>query len=142
MGHAEEERVAKKFDYYAVNEPWKMPKWVGATLGGVFALVAVGAAVIIVHLTRPSHAAEAPMAAVAAAPVAPAAVAPVETPPPAPVAAQPQVAHKSKHSGKATKVAHVKAKPINHDRANAILAKHDSREKRKAKDDLDRMLGL
>jgi hypothetical protein len=130
--------VPKKIDYYAVNEPYKIPKWLGATLGGVFALVAVGAAAIIIHLSRPTQAAAAPAPAVAAVAAAPEAVAPVETPPPAPPAANVQVAHKSHHSAKATKA----AKPIRKDKANAILAKHDSREKRKAKNDLDRLLGL
>lgn len=134
----------KKFDYYAANEPWKMPKWLGATLGGIFSVVAVGAAVLIVQLTRPAHADAPSVKMLESAAVAPvSAPARVETPPPA---APPLVAATSGHA----KIKHLKAShhtkvaraPISKDRASAILAKHDSREKRKAKDDLDRLLGL
>jgi hypothetical protein len=133
----------KRFDYYDQN-PWKMPKWVGALLGGIFTVVAVGAVVLIVHLTRPAHASVPTPEAVAQAqaPVG------VETPPPpatstapAQVAVAPARHAKAHQSAKASRHAS-RPQPMTHDKTAAILAKHDSHAKRKAKDDLDRMLGL
>ena len=139
----------KKIDYYAAHEPWKMPKWIGATLGVIFASVAVGAAALIVHLTRPAHADVPPPVAALAAPAvpAPAAVAAVETPPPvSPAVVADSSHHKNAKSAHGAKLAKHSARPsrpaITHDKASAILAKHDSHSKRKDKDDLDRMLGL
>jgi hypothetical protein len=138
----------KRIDYYAPHEPWKMPKWVGLTLGGVFTVVAVTCAVLIVHMTRPAHAATPPQVA-AAAVAAPETAAPVATAPPVQTAQAPttvaSVAKVSAKHGKHAKVAHGKATrvaSIGHAKSSAILARHDSASKRKQKDDLDRLLGL
>jgi hypothetical protein len=139
------ESQVKRFDYYADQNPWKMPKWVGALLGGIFTVVAVGAVVLIVHLTRPAHA-SALMAEPTAEPAAEAEGV-VTPPPPATSTAPAQVAVPPARHLKA----HTRAKTSKHasrsaakapDKAAAILAKHDNHAKRKAKDDLDRMLGL
>jgi hypothetical protein len=128
----------KRFDYYADQNPWKMPKWVGALLGGIFTVVAVGAVVLIVRLSRPAHA-----SALIAEPTADPAAA-VETPPPPATSTVPsQVApaparHAKAHAGPRTS----KHAKLTNNNSAAILAKHDSHAKRKAKDDLDRMLGL
>ena len=42
----------KKMDYYAVQNPWRMPKWLGATLGGIFGVIVIGSMVTIVQLTK------------------------------------------------------------------------------------------
>ena len=131
----------KPVDLYA--QPWKMPKWLGAVIGGVFGFILIGTGLIMFHLVRPAEAAQ-PVAVEAVAPVSPvAAPAQVETPPPVqrvestvPAAAP----HKAQvRKGKASKKM-AKLPPAS-TRAK-IVARHDSRDKRKAKDDLDRMLGL
>jgi hypothetical protein len=146
-GEHNQESPVKRIDYYAQHNPWKVPKWVGLTLGSVFAVVAVTALVLIVYLTRSAHA-DAPPAMAAAALAAPTAQPQVVTPPPVqPQTAQPSVSALSPKHAKASKVAKSKVKAANNlaaarqNRA-AILARHDSHEKRKQKDDLDRMLGL
>src|SRR5690349_12674480 len=69
-------------DYYAVQNPWRMPKWLGATLGGIFAIIVIGSMVTIVQLTKSNT--PPPVVAVAAAPVA-------QAPAAAPAAAAPSV---------------------------------------------------
>src|SRR5437660_7612363 len=76
-----EECLVKRIDYYAAPEPWKVPKWMGVTLGVIFSAVAVMAVALIVQLTRPAHADAPPQVAAATLP-APMAPAPVVTPPP------------------------------------------------------------
>jgi hypothetical protein len=145
------ENLVKKVDYYAVHRPWRMPLWLGIGLGLVFTGVIVVAVALAVNLTRPLVVAAPAVAPVpAVAPIA----AKVETAPPAPAApvapaaAQPErepmqtAAHSHHHHshhthGHSTKVAAAPAP----DRSQAILARHDSKEKRKAKDDLDKLLG-
>jgi hypothetical protein len=129
----------KRIDYYASPEPWKVPKWMGVTLGVIFSAVAVMAVALIVHLTQPAHADTPPPVAVAAVPAA-AGPAPVVTPPPVQTASAPAVSSAPVKHAKLHKKA---SRPvIGHAKATAILARHDSHEKRKQKDDLDRMLGL
>jgi hypothetical protein len=65
-------------DYYAVQNPWKMPKWIGATLGGIFGVIVIGSMITIVQLTRSS--APAPVVAVATATAEPAAAPAAATP--------------------------------------------------------------
>lgn len=123
-------------DYYASWPSWKMPKWVGATLGCIFSLIVVLCGAMIVHLTRPPRMLAAPAAVVAIAkPIAPAqrakdsaAVAPAKE---ASVLAtqQPTPATKKTHDAPRT-------------RRRAILAKHDGKPGRQAKSDIDRLLGL
>jgi len=154
----------KKIDYYASQTPWKMPKWLGATLGGIFGVIAIGSGLLILQLTRSNT--PAPIAALAAAPIA--APAPVAAPPaqpvaPAAVAPQatasadeiPQPAdtkhHSKHHSAKAKKAAKLasahKSAPAAAPAASSaqrgtILAKHDTKDKRHEKDALDKLLGL
>jgi hypothetical protein len=150
----------KKIDYYAVQNPWRMPKWIGATLGGIFGVIVVGSMITIVQLTKSN--APAPVAAVAAAPVAQApAAAPVAAATTvkatAPVASADEAAPVNKHRsskrhassshGKKGKLlASAKRAPAASTMGSAqrqtILAKHDSKDKRLEKDALDKLLGL
>jgi hypothetical protein len=146
----------KKVDYYAIQQPWRMPKWLGLTLGGVFGAIAIGAGVLIVQLTK------APTPAPAAVAAAPAAPAVAQAAPEAAAAAEPaantEVAqaapakasshharHHDKHA-KATKSARMAtarhSTGLTDAKAHAILAKHDDRGKRRDKDALDKLLGL
>jgi hypothetical protein len=134
----------KRIDYYAQPNPWKMPKWVGITLGGIFGTVAVGAAVLIIQLTKPAHAEAVPAAntAVVAAPAEPEEVvteAPVQ---PAPAKAVRTAAPSKAKIAKIKQKKAAKALAASRAKKGSILARHDSREKRKQKDDLDRLLGL
>ncbi|MCU1280562.1 MAG: hypothetical protein JWM53_4108 [bacterium] len=149
----------KKIDYYAVQNPWRMPKWIGATLGGIFGVIVIGSMITIVQLTKSS--APAPVATVAAAPVvqapaaAPVAAATVKAT--APVASADEAAPVEKHRaskrhaaashGKKGKLlASAKRAPAASSMGSAqrqtILAKHDSKDKRHEKDALDKLLGL
>ena len=136
----------KKVDYYAVQQSWKMPKWLGLTLGGVFGVIVLGSAVAAYELTKPAPSA---VPEVAAAAAAPAVAAPVVTTV-APVTVTATSAPKSdavasrhaKHGAKKSKHVTVASNKAWHAKTNAILAKHDSKEKRKAKDDIDKLLGL
>lgn len=150
----------KKIDYYAVQNPWRMPKWLGAALGGIFSVIALGSAMAIVHLTRGPAA---PVAAVTAAPAiapVPAAAAPVaathESATTATVASADEATpapskkhggrhHGSSHASKSVKLAsakHAPASTMDAGKRTAMLAKHDSKEKRHEKDALDKLLGL
>lgn len=150
----------KKIDYYAVHNPWRMPKWVGIMLGGVFGVIAIGSMVTIVQLTRPP-AAPAPVAALAAAPMAqaPAAAPVAETAPAvkatAPVASAEAAAPAGRHASKRHAAAHgkkakarmlasAKRSPgsLDASQRQTILAKHDTKSKRIEKDALDKLLGL
>jgi hypothetical protein len=141
------ETPVKKIDYYAQPNPWKVPKWAGVMLGTIFGVVAVTALLLIVHLTRSAHADNTPAVA-AAAVAAPVAQPQVVTPPPVqPEAAQPAVSAVSAKHAKVAKASKSKAKAAHNlavakQNRSAILARHDSHEKRKQKDDLDRLLGL
>jgi hypothetical protein len=152
----------KKIDYYASQTPWKMPKWIGATLGGIFGVIAIGSGLLIIQLTHTDK--PAPIAAVAAAPIA--APAPVVAAPAAPVAAAAVAApatasaddsaqaadskhHSKKHAAKSAKKAaklasakKTKAAPVSTEQRGTILAKHDTKDKRHEKDQLDKLLGL
>ena len=159
----------KKFDYYAPQQSWKLPKWLGATIGVIFGGIAIGSGFLILQLTQKPG--MAPMAAVGA--LAPAAqpgtggVATAQKPQPlsapvqvsAPVSAEPtavpEVAdsrhhsrhhsrHESKHSSKSANVAQAApaAPAVSSSERGQILAKHDNKEKRHDKDALDKLLGL
>jgi predicted lipid-binding transport protein (Tim44 family) len=147
----------KKIDYYAVQNPWRMPKWLGATLGGIFGVIVIGSMITIVQLTK--SATPAPVVAVAAAPIAQtAAVAPVAAAPAvkatAPVASADDAApakratkkHAAAHGKKAKLMASAKHMPAPSTMGSAqrqtILAKHDTKDKRHEKDALDKLLGL
>jgi len=144
----------KKMDYYAVQNPWRMPKWLGAALGGVFAVIVIGSMVTIVQLTKSPTP---PVVAVAAAPVAQAAAAAPAAAAPsvkatAPVAsadsAAPAHARASKkhaaHGKKGKMLASAKRAPVStmgSAQRQTILAKHDTKSKRSDKDALDKLLG-
>ena len=150
----------KKIDYYAVQNPWRMPKWLGATLGGIFGIIVIGSMVTIVQLTKSNTP---PVVAVAAAPVAqaPTAAAPAAAAPSvkatAPVASADDAAPVEKHARASKKhaAAHAKkgklmasakhapaASTIGSAQRQTILAKHDTKSKRNEKDALDKLLGL
>jgi len=151
----------KKIDYYAQPQQWGMPKWVGYALGGLFAVIALGCIVVIVNLTRATTPPAPPVVAVAAPVVAPEpAAAPAQAAPiaaaqsddqPAPAKAT-RSAHLSKRAkrlakkhGRHTMLAKASAKKapaLDDGKARAILAKRETRQSRKAKDDLDKLLGL
>ncbi|HEX8954421.1 MAG TPA: hypothetical protein VF945_21350 [Polyangia bacterium] len=147
----------KKIDYYAVHNPWRMPKWLGATLGGIFGVIVIGSMITIVQLTK--SATPLPVAAVAVAPSAQAPAAVTETAAPAvqaPVAAADDDAaadkhhaskrHASSHAKKGKLMASAKhsssAPTMGAAQRQTILAKHDSKSKRSEKDALDKLLGL
>ena len=146
----------KKIDYYAVQNPWRMPKWLGATLGGIFGVIVIGSMITIVQLTKSP--APPPVVAVAAAPVAQAPtaapVAPTAVKATAPVASADDAApakraskkHAAAHGKKGKLMASAKhAAPVSTMGAaqrQTILAKHDSKDKRHEKDALDKLLGL
>jgi hypothetical protein len=111
-------------DYYASWPVWKMPKWLGLMLGGIFTVIVIGCAWMIVDLTHPP----APHPVAARKAVAPAT--------PTPTVATPTVAAATVAATPATAVK--KSPP--HKRT--ILAKHDPKSTRPKKDELDRLLGL
>jgi hypothetical protein len=151
----------KKIDYYAVQNPWRMPKWLGATLGGIFGVIVIGSMITIVQLTKSSTpapvtavAAAAPLAATATTPIA---AAPEAAKASAPVAsadeAAPAPKHRAaKHHAAASHGKHGKmlasakhapaASSLGAAQRQTILAKHDTKDKRHEKDALDKLLGL
>jgi hypothetical protein len=153
--------VVKKIDYYAVQNPWKMPKWLGATLGGIFGVIALGSVAAIVQITKSDAP---PIAAVAAAPVGdstPAATPAAAAKKSAPVVAaanvdedapvvQPKASkrasskhHASKSKKASMRLASAKKMPASSSAGRAtMLAKHDTKSKRNDKDALDKLLGL
>ena len=148
----------KKIDYYAVHNPWRMPKWLGATLGGIFGVIVIGSMITIVQLTK--SATPPPVAAVAAAPAtqAPAATLVASAAPAvkatAPMASADDAApakraskrHASSHGKKGKLLASAKhsspASSVGAAQRQTILAKHDTKSKRQEKDALDKLLGL
>lgn len=148
----------KKIDYYAVHNPWRMPKWLGATLGGIFGVIVIGSMITIVQLTRsptPPPVAAVAMAPVTApaptaAPAAQAAVAPAKAVS-APLASADDAApvakkHSKKHAKAARHGKMLASAKRSSDAGSAqrqtIIAKHDTRSKRSDKDALDKLLGL
>ncbi len=153
----------KKIDYYAVHNPWRMPKWLGATLGGIFGVIVIGSMITIVQLTKSPTPPPAPVVALAAAPIAQAPTAAPVAPAAAvkasaPVASADEVApvgkrHSSRHHhasashGKRGRLlASAKhsssGSSLGAAQRQTILAKHDSKDKRHDKDALDKLLGL
>jgi hypothetical protein len=135
----------ERMEYYAAWPRWSVPKWVGVTLGGVFTLIVIVCAGMIVHLLRPPK--RVPLPIVATAVVQPKTAATVATSAMAPVAQSAPVAAPA--SAPATAVgrpaavaAHAAKKHSEHAHKHAILAKHDGKAGRSAKTDLDRLLGL
>jgi hypothetical protein len=141
----------KKVDYYA--QPWKMPKWLGFAIGGVFGTIVIGSAILIVQLTKSPEPPKPVVAAAAAAVAAPVAqdeaAAAQDEAKPAPVRSERAVvvhsSHNSrkhdKHAAKGIKMA--SAKPVISDsKAHAILARHQTKQTRANKDALDKLLGL
>ena len=145
----------KKMNYYAVQNPWRVPRWLGAILGCAFAVMAIGSGIAIVQLTRPPAPPVVQAPPVKAEPVVASAVAPAPSVK-APVAAAEQAApvaapakkhaakHQKAHGKKAMKMASAKSAPsgLSASKRATILAKHDSKQKRNEKDALDKLLGL
>ncbi|MCU1283160.1 MAG: hypothetical protein JWM53_6706 [bacterium] len=125
-------------DYYAAWPTWKMPKWLGATLGGIFSVIAGGSIWLIVDLTRPPRH---PAVTVVAAPVA---AAPVAAALKLAEPARPAAALAPATPEKATVAVAKKAHDLSPAHKRAILAKHDSKATRRTKTeaDFDRLLGL
>lgn len=144
----------KKIDYYAVQQPWRMPKWLGATIGGIFGFILIICSVAIVKLTKSPAVA---VAAVAAAPAAttthePAAVAPAApttvAAPSQPVAQADEAApvatkHHGKHHASSSHHAAKAVASAKKIKGGTVLAsaKHDNK-KLHEKDALDKLLGL
>ena len=161
--------MSKRFDYYAGYPGQQgMPKWVGVTLGGVFGGIALLAIVIAVRMLWPAGVAQASLPVVAAAhAAAPSAPLLADATPARSDAMAPSVlgadddrppARVGKHRGKhrdrggrygkkAGRVALAAAKPskgggkYKHAQVFAKQVSGSRRDKR-ARDDLDRMLGL
>jgi hypothetical protein len=124
-------------DYYAAWPVWKMPKWMGVALGGIFSVIAGGSIWLIVDLTRPpQHRA---ITAVATPAVAPKVVEPA-APVPALAPATPEPATVAVASSPAEKPTAKKNPSPVHKRA--ILAKHDAKTAGMTKTEFDRLLGL
>ena len=154
----------KRIDFYAAPRSFQMPKWLGAVVGGVFMSMIFGSAFIFVRLTHPAVEGSSPLAA-SAVQLAPDPVLPpspsavpsvtVATPteaepalagssvsPPRPTAGE--RAHARLHSARrhhGGKPMLASAEPTTK-RAQQILAHHESRDKRRAKDEIDRLLGM
>jgi hypothetical protein len=103
-----------------------MPKWLGAVFGGIFGFVLIGTGLIAFHVTRPAQAAVPPRAEIQAPALVAAPVTTVETPVPVQPAARPRPSKKLRSTKSRAR----------------IIARHDTREKRKSRDELARMLGL
>ena len=133
-------------DYYASWPRSTVPKWLGITLGGVFTLIVLVCAGMIVHLVRPSTRAPSPV--VAAAVAQPKTTAKLPTPAiapaaqPAPVAALAPAPATTPVAAPATVKSHASKKHAAHALNHAMLAKHDRKASRSAKTDIDRLLGL
>lgn len=126
-------------DYYAAWPVWKMPKWLGVALGGIFSVIAGGSIWLIVDLTRPpQHRAITAVATPAAAPK----VAEPARPAPALAPAPPEKAAVAVASSPAEKPTAKKTHDPSPVRRRAILAKHDSKTTGMSKSDFDRLLGL
>jgi hypothetical protein len=140
----------KRVDYYAISQPWKMPKWLGATIGGVFAVIAIGSAVLIVQLTRTPDRPAPPMAAAAAAQgtsVQAAATVASTEPAAEPAAEALKLAKHERHHAKrhdkhakATRVA--RRGGMTEAKSSAILAKHETKAAKRDRDALDKLLGM
>ena len=133
-------------NYYAWQRP-SAPRWMVVALGGVFTLITVVCAVMIVHLLQPSRRAPLPIVATAVpqpalAPTVPrpatAAVAqPAPVAEPAPALAKVAVVQPAAASSHA----HAK-KHATHAHKHAVLAKREGKASRSGKSDIDRLLGL
>jgi hypothetical protein len=157
----------KRIDYYSAQQPWHSSKWFGVALGGFFGMILLGTGVLITHLTRTSPPNAASLAAgVATAPAVTAKAAPTAAPAataPAPaitaapstdsrvaaVAAEDREEsgrehkhHHRHHSSSSHKSAGKVASAPDQKQRDTVLAKHDSKEKRKEKDAIDKLLGL
>jgi hypothetical protein len=133
-------------DYYASWPRSTVPKWLGIALGGVFTLIVIVCAGMIVHLVQPSKRVPLPIAAVAVP--QPKSAAKLPTPAIAavaksgPVAAAAPAPAPAPAAEPATANAHTAKKHVAHAHHGAILAKHDGKASRSAKSDIDRLLGL
>ncbi len=131
-------------DYYASWPSWRMPKWLGAILGGVFTLILVVSIGLIIHLTRPVRPATASVvvAAKTAPVVGPTATTPVVPGVKATAPVVPEVKATAPVVAHTAVVAIKKRRGAARGKRHAILAKQEPRTKRQPKNDIDRLLGL
>lgn len=133
-------------NYYASYQRSSVPKWAVVTLGGVFTLIIMVCAIMIVHLLRPIN--RVPLPIVASTVAQPKLAAKASTPETAaipqssPVAALvPALATAPVREPAALNARAVKAHS-KHAHKRAVLAKRDGKASRSAKTDIDRLLGL
>jgi hypothetical protein len=119
-------------DYYASLPSWKVPKWIGATLGGIFSLIVILCVGLIIHLTRPPRPLTAPRPLVATA----------TTDAQSQRAAGSEAVAESPLAAQQLTPAAMKTRDVPRTRRRAILARHDAKPGRQAKSDFDRLLGL
>ncbi len=127
----------KPMNYYAQGHAWKMPRWLMVVLGTALVVTVTAQGWLMRTLLKPPTTAVALQPATAIAPEASAAVPAAADEAPAAVAPAPMAHHKvarAAHRG----VAHPR---LTDAKARTILAHHDSSSKRRARDDLDRLMG-
>jgi hypothetical protein len=152
--------LAAKLDYYAGYQPWKLPRWLYALFTLLFGVTAVGAVVMIVKLTyKPQPPKPAVVAEVNKPAAAEAQAAQMVTPAnPHPYwkATSIRGSHRLGKHGKGIALSSHKGSKLALGRGSRtaaaarsfdsrsahILAKRETAQSRKAKADIDRMLGL
>jgi len=147
--------MAKRFDYYAgYPNQQKTPKWVGITLGSLFGVLTLIMLGVGMRLVMPARTAEASVAPVAqqTAPVVAAPSVEMDESALAVGSDSRSASHRSsRHHGKAKKSSHVasskpakQAPPSKNYKKAQMFAKSvsGSRRDKRARDDLDKMLGL
>ncbi|MEO6952794.1 MAG: hypothetical protein ABI321_13385 [Polyangia bacterium] len=144
--------MSKPFDYYA-GYPGQQatPKWVGVVIGSVFGgllLITIGLGIRLVMPARTAQASVAPAMAPAPVPqpaLVAAAVADAPAAAEAPAAsrsAHRSHGHKVKKGGHAVAFGNAKNSKAPKYKKRQMFAKSVSRKDKKARDDLDKMLGL
>jgi len=132
-------------NYYASYQRSSVPKWMVVTLGGVFTLIIMVCAVMIVDLLRPAKRAAQPIVAAAAAQPEVAATAPAPATAAVAKAAPVPAPSPSLVTASAVQPAAVNARPAKkhatRSHKHSVLAKRDGKS-RSAKSDIDRLLGL
>ena len=131
-------------NYYASYQRSSVPKWMVVALGGVFTLIIMVCAVMIVDLLRPAKRAAQPIVAAAAHPEV-AATAPAPSTAAVAKAAPVPAPSPSLVTASAVQPAAVNARPgkkhATRSHKHSVLAKRDGKS-RSAKSDIDRLLGL
>jgi hypothetical protein len=137
-------------NYYQVPDQQKTMKMVALALSGIFGVVLIVAVGVFVHLVKPSFGSAQAAVAVPtekdeAKKDEPIAAEKATAPATDNVADKAPVHHKASSSAKHA-VAHVSGskfeRAVAKTQSESILAKHDTAKNRRAKDDLDKLLGL